>query len=61
MKYLIGILIGWSLAYGMFGDSARYGREVWSDVQECEYRYKASCTSVPVVIRVDKANEDRQS
>jgi hypothetical protein len=59
MKILIGFLVGFSFAYALFGDSARYGREVWSDVQHCSEVHMTACTAAPVVIRVDRNNEER--
>ena len=43
VKYLVGFLIGFALAFGMFGDYARYGQEIFLEVLACEREYNVTC------------------
>lgn len=49
MKYAIGFLVGWGFAFGIYGDYARYGQEVWMEVQKCERAVAADCKPVAQV------------
>lgn len=43
MKILLGMALGFALAFGMFGDHARYGREVYQLILNCEEQHVTEC------------------
>ena len=43
VKYLVGFLMGFAVAYALFGDYARYGNEVYQGLINCEYETGETC------------------